>query len=254
MKLPWTPILCYHRVCPKEDFGVDSHSICVTPGQFQRQMALLKWLGFRTISLQDLVAFLKLQKNIPSRSVVLTFDDGYQDNYTYAYPILKKHRFTATVFLVTGHIGNKNSWDSGTVSLLNREQIEEMQSGGINFGSHSSSHLDMSQADAEAIRTDIGKSRTEIESIGARTDIPFCYPYSKLNDEVKKWVKEASYLCATAVDQGPYEQSLDLFEMRRIQVFPSTSLFGFWKKLQSWYPAWLRIQQKVKNQTHYTRR
>src|SRR3989338_5209539 len=110
----WVPILCYHRICPMEEVGKDSRSLCVTPKQFERQMFLLKALGYQPTTLQELSAHLKDQKNIKKRSIVLTFDDGYEDNYTYAFPLLKKYSFPATIFLVTDWIGKKNVWDSGT--------------------------------------------------------------------------------------------------------------------------------------------
>ncbi len=246
MKPRWVPILCYHRVCPESEFGSDSRSLCVTPEQFTQQMAFLKLLRYKPVSLQNLVASLRGQKNIPERSVAITFDDGYEDNYLHAFPVLKKFGFTAAIFLVTDFIGKTNAWDSGTRKLLSAEQIEEMQSAGIVFGSHCANHVDLSRANAETIRRELEASRVKIEAITERRDIAFCYPYARLNDECERLVKEAGYLCAVAMDSGPMDQAGDLFQLRRVQVFPSTSLFGFWKKIQPWYPRWLAFQQKVK--------
>ena len=246
MTRPWIPVLCYHRVCPLEECGPDSASLCVTPGQFARQMGLLKALGYHTLSAQDLCAVLQGRKNPPRKAVVLTFDDGYRDNHRNAYPILKKHGFTATVFLVTDRIGGKNTWDSGSQDLLSPQEIEEMHLGGIGFGSHTAGHINMTLAPADKIAEELERSRRRLKELTSRLDIPFCYPYARLTPEAKALVRDSGYLCAFSGDSGPDDQAQDLFEIMRIQVFPSTSLFGFWKKIQPWYPRWIRYQRKRK--------
>lgn len=247
MNPPWVPILCYHRVCPKTDPEYRFGSLSVTPERFSRQMSFLKWLGYRAISLQDLTACLAARKNLPKKCFVITFDDGYEDNYLHAFPILRKFSWPATIFLVTGHIGKTNAWDSGRTAMLKPEQIEEMQRGGIIFGSHTASHIDMSKESAGKIREELAASYRAVEAIGLRKDIPFCYPYTRYTEEAKSLVKQAGYLCAVAGDQGKLNQSEDLFDLWRVQIFPSTGLFGFWKKLQPWYPRWQRYQMEKKS-------
>ncbi|OGR84117.1 MAG: hypothetical protein A2636_00335 [Elusimicrobia bacterium RIFCSPHIGHO2_01_FULL_64_10] len=248
MKPDWVPILCYHRVCPESEFGPDPGSLCVTPGQFGRQLALLKALGYRTVTLADLAAYLKAQKNLPPRSVALTFDDGYADNCVHAFPLLKKHGFTATVFLVTDRIGGTNVWDSGKVPLLNEDQIVRMRDGGVHFGSHSAGHADLSRSDPGTIRRELSDSLEKVRGLCGRMDVPFCYPYGRPGPAAKAAARELGYLCALSTDTGSdTDQSGDLFEMRRVQVFPSTTLSGFWKKLQPWYPRWQKFQKKLKS-------
>jgi peptidoglycan/xylan/chitin deacetylase (PgdA/CDA1 family) len=231
-------------VCPADQRGADSPSLSVTPEQFENQLRLLKILGYRTLSVPDFRAVLQGRKNPPKKPVVLTFDDGYRDNYRYAYPILKKYGFTAEIFLVTER--DRNVWDSGTQELLSPGEIEEMHLGGIGFGSHTATHLDLSKAADASAREELKRSREAVSKLTSRTDISFCYPYSRLTPEAKQWVREAGYVCAFSGDSGPEDQASDLFEVMRIQVFPSTSLFGFWKKIQPWYPAWIGWQRKRK--------
>ena len=242
----WIPILCYHRVCPVRERGQDSPSLCVTPEQFSKQMLLLKVFGYQPITVQNLTAILEDRKLPPKKAVCITFDDGYKDNYLYAFPILKRFSYPATIFLVTHNIGLKNFWDSGSLSLLNFNEIEEMSFKGIQFGSHTASHLDLSQADEVLIKKELEISKKKIEEITSRLDISFCYPYSRLNPLAKELVKEAGFICGFAGDEGAMEQKQDLFQLMRIQIFPSTSLFGFWKKLQPWYPKWMRYQKELK--------
>ncbi len=245
MNPSWVPILCYHRVCPEAEFG-KFRSICVTPENFRSQMRLLKTLGYTSLSIQNFIANQRLQKNIPSKSVVITFDDGYADNFTRAFPILKEFGMTANIFLVTDLIGKVNAWDGEQVPLLNPDQIRSMRDGGMIFGSHTRNHIDMTKEVPEKVKAELEGSRRQVEEITLRKDTAFCYPYGRLNEETKRQVRDAGYSCGLATDSGPLEQSQDLFELRRVQVFPGTSLFGFWKKIQPWYPRWMEFQNKIK--------
>ena len=94
------PILFYHKIS-RPNPKAKVMDLYVTPYNFQRQMSYLKWRGYKTITLDELRGWLSSGKKLPARSIILTFDDGYEDNYTYAFPILKKIGFTATIFLIT---------------------------------------------------------------------------------------------------------------------------------------------------------
>ncbi len=240
------PILCYHRVCPPELRGTDSPSLCVSPEQFESQLAMLKSLGYSALSLQRAAAYWQGRRGIVSKPVIITFDDGYEDNYLYAFPLLKKASFTATLFLVTGALQKTNRWDCGTTLMLKEEQVEEMAASGICFGSHTVSHIDMSVALPIVMERELRQSKEKLEMLTLRTDIPFCYPYSRLNADAKTCVQDAGYFCALSGDGTLGQKELDLFELGRVQVFPSTSLFGFWKKIQPWYPKWMEMQKKWK--------
>ncbi len=246
MNPSWVPILCYHRVCPENEFG-KFRSLCVTPENFRSQMRLLKRLGYTSLSIQNFAANLRLQKNIPSKSVVITFDDGYRDNFTHAFPILKEFGVTANIFLVTDLIGKVNAWDQEQVPLLSADEIRLMRDGGVVFGSHTANHVDMTVVEPETVKNELKISQAALEEITRRKDIPFCYPYGRMHAEAKRWVRDAGYVCGVAVDSGPLDQGLDFFELRRVQVFPSTTLFGFWKKLQPWYPRFAAWQKKFKS-------
>ena len=245
MPSPHIPILCYHRICPVSERGADSPSLCVTPEQFQAQMRWLKRFNYKTLSPQTLVACRQGLKKIPPRSVVLTFDDGYADNFHYAFPILKKFDFTATIFLVTNRIGEKNTWDKSATPLLNEKQIEEMLLAGIDFGSHSATHIDMSVEKSEMVRQELESSMQVLQKLTSRLDISFCYPYARTSPETIRLVQETKYLCAFAGDRNYAPPDDNIFNCMRIQIFPSTSLFAFWKKLQPWFPRWAAFQKKL---------
>jgi peptidoglycan/xylan/chitin deacetylase (PgdA/CDA1 family) len=244
MNPTWVPILCYHRICPLSDFG-SVRALCVTPERFRSQMRLLRTLGYTALTVHDLVACFHLRKPIASKSVVITFDDGYEDNFTHAYPILQAFELTATIFLVTDLIGKVNAWDQEQVPLLKTEQIRQMSDGGITFGSHTSTHIDLSKGSAEQVRTELQASRKTLEEITSRSDTPFCYPYGRLTEDAKRMVRAEQYVCGVALDSGPWDQAQDLFELRRVPVFPGTSLFGFWRRVQPWYPRWAELRRKL---------
>ena len=237
------PVLCYHRVCPKSERGQDSPSLCVSPEQFESQMGLLKLLGYTTVSVQNAAAAMERRKNLPARSVAVTFDDGYEDNYTYAFPILKKMGFMATVFLITDFIGKTNAWDSGKVRLLNEGQIREMHRNGIVFGSHTVSHLDMSKASAEQMKDELMRSKQVVDGLTSRVDTVFCYPYTRLNAQAKLLSRERLFLRGFRRPAESAGQN-DILKSPRAG-FSSTSLFGFWKKTIS-YPAWMRMVKEFK--------
>ncbi|MDI6782285.1 MAG: polysaccharide deacetylase family protein [bacterium] len=248
MKKLWSneeiPILAYHRVVPDPCLK-SQHEIWVDVKNFRRQMKLLAFRGFNTISLDMLAAAFKGIAQLPKKPIILTFDDGYQDNYLYAFPILKKYNFTATIFLVSGHIGDTNQWDKipqeKPIKLLSAEEIKEMVEYGISFGAHTVSHPHLPQLTKEEASCEIVQSKKELEEIIGQKITSFCYPYGEFNQTVKRMVIEAGFECACACDT---EQTNDIYELRRRLIFPRTNLFGFWRKIQKWYSRYKRYKLK----------
>ena len=117
------PALMYHHVTPA------GSSINVTPGNFDRQMRFLKENGYQTLHTGEFLDVIKGQRQIPKKAVIITFDDGYKDNYTYAFPVLKKYNLPATVFVIINEIERHDR--------LSWQEIEDMRGSGIiTFGSH----------------------------------------------------------------------------------------------------------------------
>lgn len=246
MKEHWSnkiPILVYHRIVPMP-LSKSEHGIWVKVENFERQMKLLASRGYSTISLDALLSSFDKKSQLPEKSIILTFDDGYQDNYLYAFPILKKYNFTATIFLVSGCIGGTNEWDrtsqKGSIRLLFPDEIKEMAEYGISFGAHTVTHPHLPPLNEKEAFQEIAKSKEEIEKILSQEVISFCYPYGEYNDNIKRMTKDAGYKCACACDA---KQADDLYELRRTQVFPKTDLLGFWKKIQRWYPVYTQLKK-----------
>lgn len=246
-------ILAYHRVVAVKP-SASRHGIWVEAKNFSRQMKLLRLMGFKTISM-DMLVDKRTECNtmshdtsidkLPDKPIIITFDDGYQDNYLYAFPILKQYGFTATIFLVSEQIGGINQWDmlpgEEAIRLLSINEIKEMAEYGIAFGAHTVTHPHLTQLSKENAWQEIVQSKKDIEEILQKEITTFCYPYGEFSQGVKEMVKDAGFRCACA---GDTEE--DLFALARVQVFPKTNLFGFWKKIQGWYSGYRKLKNASK--------
>lgn len=245
------PILMYHRVIEdSKDGGV--HGTYVTTKQFDEQMKILKDKGYQAVTFADLTHNnFKGRFNKDKKLVMITFDDGYVDNYTNAFPILKKYDFKAIIYLVS-HL-NYNKWDVDNIQnpekefyMMNRGQIKEMQEWGIEFGGHTKTHVKLSRVDPEVAKSEIIESTEILEELLGERMLSFAYPYGDMNDKVKKMVEEAGYKFGVATDSGTVCFSDDLFRIRRIGIFPNITPFGFKRKIAGNY-NFKKIKRENKN-------
>ena len=219
------PILMYHR------FGYESGSLFVTPENFKRQMNYLKNKDYNVISLHELVRGIKSKEKFSRNTVVITVDDGFKDNFTYAYPVFKKHSFPAEIFIVAGNIGKKKEY-------LNWDEINTMLEDGISFGGHTKNHAYLPSVKSEKVLwNEIAGCKRLIErNISGEVDF-FCYPIGGFNDEVKKIVKKAGYNGACTTNRGFAELNKDVYELKRIKIKNSdmNKPFSFRAKLSGYY-------------------
>ncbi|MBN2120517.1 MAG: polysaccharide deacetylase family protein [Candidatus Omnitrophica bacterium] len=196
-------ILFYHHVGLPGD---DDPNLYVSPAAFERQMRHLK-RDSKVISFDELMSFLKDKAYPEQDCVVITFDDGWKDNYEVAYPILKKYGFPATIFVATGLVGKKN--------MLTWEQILEMSNDGISFGAHSVTHPHLTKIDLKAAREEILNSKKELEEQIGKKVSWFAYPFGEFNSEIIKILKELDFECACSVINGSATRIEDLFILKR---------------------------------------
>lgn len=219
------PILTYHR------FGYDKSTLFVKPDNFTRQMEYLKEKGYHVISLDELVEGIKKEKKFNHRSVVITIDDGYEDNFIYAYPVLKKYGFPATMFIIANFIGSK-------VGYMDWEEVKTISRDNISFGAHTKNEMYLpSLKKRELLWEEIAGSKKIIQNkIGKPVDY-FCYPTGGFTEEIKLIVKEAGYKGACTTNRGFVELNKDLYELKRIKVTNSDTVkpFHFWAKLSGYY-------------------
>lgn len=246
---PSIPVLMYHRVVPTVPERT-RHGIWVTADAFRRQMQSLRRRGITPVTFYDIEEFRLGNGTLPSKPIIITFDDGYEDNYTIAFPILKEMGFKAVIYMVMGSVPRTNNWDADEpqVPLMTHDMIRELADDGIEFGSHTMTHAHLTALAPGLLKHELAESRRLLESIVGREVISFAYPYAECSDLVKKAVAAAGYQYAVVGDRGPIVFHDDLMAIRRTQIFPSTTDGGFWRKTQSWYSRYKCW--KTKNPVH----
>ena len=224
-------VLMYHMV--SEHLEKDKskfNRLRVKPEEFEKQLKWLKDNNWTSFTLSELASL----KEIPLKSVVITFDDGYEDNFINAFPILKKCNFKATIYLVPNQ--SINHWEEKNTSvlsnLLNNEQILQMQNTGlIEFGSHTLSHVNLSTINDEQLLIELKKSKEEIEKITRKECEAFAYPYGKFDDKIIQAVEEIGYKNATVVKRGLFEKNDNPFIIKRIGILGTESFVDFLLKV-----------------------
>lgn len=206
------PILMYHHIRDYDNLQDKiGTALSVSPAELDSQLKILKDKGYQTISLSD---FARHRRNRAfwkdkSKPIILTFDDGYLDNYENGFPILKKYGFIGTFFIIAEYNGANPGY-------MTKEQIKEMKEAGMEFGSHTLNHPDLRYLSPEELKRQVETSQQEMKV--------FCYPAGKYNDEVKKAIQSAGYVAAVTTHNGIADQNSDLLELPRIRITNETNL------------------------------
>lgn len=211
------PILTYHSL------DTTGSVISTAPIVFRQQMQWFYQHGFVTISLVQAARLLTLKQPFPERTCVLTFDDGYDNVYQEAFPVLQQYGFTATVFLVTAYCGKTNDWPGhrspiGDRALLSWPQISEMAGHGITFGSHTATHPDLVRISRDQAAHELRESKQTIEDRLGRKVETFAYPYGHYNRATVDLVRtHFSVACSTTL--GKAADSDDPTLLPRIDMY-----------------------------------
>jgi peptidoglycan/xylan/chitin deacetylase (PgdA/CDA1 family) len=179
------PVLLYHRIA-RTTRAEDPGRFAVSPAAFASQMAGLARAGFRVRPLAE------IDRWSGGREAFLSFDDGYLDNYTEAFPILSRHGFSATIFVVTAHVGATSAWN-GAVPLLSWSHMDEMARHGFSFQSHTRTHAVLTRCDDARAREELAGSRRELEDRLGRPVDEIAYPHGHYDDRVLRLAAEAGY-------------------------------------------------------------
>lgn len=231
------PILTYHQIEEAPPKGAAFRSLCVSPKSFARQMAFLKIWGFRGLSMSELMPFLRGEKT--GKVVGITFDDGYLNNLTNALPILKRHGFSSTCYVVSQLLGKTNVWDQdlGIVqsSLMDASQLRQWLNGGQEVGAHTRHHARLTQIDHGRCHDEIAQCKTELEGMMNAPVDHFCYPYGDFSTEHVELVKSAGFFSATTTKRSRCHAGEDMLQLPRVPVVRSTTLLQFAMKLATRY-------------------
>ena len=254
----------YHSIPEKLCGGPSSYyDLRITVDAFHRQMKYLNDNGFNVISLDEYLQARMTDSELPSRPVVITFDDGYRDNYTNAYPVLKEFGFKATIFLAVDYIDTGSSADflsdrvgiTRDIQFLSWPQIKEMSENGITFGSHTMSHKRLDLLARENFAYEISKSKDIIEEKTGKEVSSFCFPYAfpggRKREEFCRLAREnlagAGYKLGVTTTIGRNTPAQDIFFLRRIPVHVNDSLRRFAAKLAGGYDWVRRFQSFAKS-------
>lgn len=222
-------ILAYH--CISNNYKDD---YTVTPSLFYSQMAWLQRAGYRAVSVEE-----GLEQFDNKKLICLTFDDGYEDNYINALPVLKEFDFTGTLYLVPDYIGLSNVWDQPKLAakkLADNSQLLEMENYGIRFGSHTQRHCDLRTMSIDQIENDLRESRKKLESFLTREVESFSYPWGAWRPAHLALLKKSGYKCAVnGSTYGRNKLPRDIFKLHRIEISQSDGLHTFMRKIQGFY-------------------
>jgi peptidoglycan/xylan/chitin deacetylase (PgdA/CDA1 family) len=226
------PILMYHWF---REEGRDSVSrspqLEITPRLFEQQMDWLQRRGYRSVSLERALAR-DTRAELPPRPVVISFDDGTRDFWQHARPILARHGFRATLFVVTGRVGGASDWDRALGEparpLLDWAQIGELQQEGHEIGSHTASHRPLTELTDEQVREELARSRETLrEKLGAAPSL-LAYPRGFYASRHKRLARESGYRGACSVILGWRDlRRSDDYELKRMTIKGTESMLRF---------------------------
>ena len=230
------PILMYHDIHTGSESG---YAYGISIEQFHSQLVCLHEDGFNTVSFNQLFRHLKNEAPLPSRPVILTFDDGYTSFLDHAVPLMAEFKFRGTVFLVAAQLGGYNSWDSphagSRLKLMDGSQVREVLAAGCEIGSHSMRHLDHAALTAEEICREVADSRKFLEDEFDCMIEAYSYPYGRHDSRCTAAVEAAGYSGAVSIFSNSPDVTEDVFRMRRIFPHRGDGTWRFRFKVSTFY-------------------
>jgi peptidoglycan/xylan/chitin deacetylase (PgdA/CDA1 family) len=275
LKPRWAvPILMYHSISDEPEPGVAPYyRLNTSPTVFREHLQFLADRGYRSLSLDELSKLL-LEANQGNSClspgclvadqplVVLTFDDGFRNFFTEAFPALQEHGFTATVFLATSFIGDSRRHfaprstlpppRSTSTECLTWSEVRELRRAGIEFGSHSVNHPKLVELGGAEIKSEISDSKSEIEQQLGAPITAFCFPYAfpqadhAFARELSELLGETGYTCCTTTELGRVQPGDDCYRLKRLPANSLDDLPLFAAKLEGSYDWLARPQAMVK--------
>jgi len=222
------PIIMYHSIDKNDAIS----RLSVSPESFKRQMYFLKRHNYNVIRLEDMPEL--VQKNhFPPKTISITFDDGYENNYTHAYPVLKELGLPATIFIVPMLVGREGylTWD---------QIIEMSESGIISIGSHSMTHAYLPGLPEQRLRIEIDDSKRSIESHIKRPVYAFSYPTGGFDEHVRERVRQAGYKIAVGTNPGRTYPKHDIYAMKRLRISKTSDNMAVFFIETSGFYTWIK--------------
>lgn len=213
------PVLTYHSVG-----NTNGNELVISPELLDKEMQWLKDNGYTTLTLAEAYSFFSENKPVPKKSVVLTFDDGYVDNYTLMYPILKKYGFKATIFVITNTVDNSSGY-------LTSAQLKELESNGISIESHTVYHSKLETLSNQNQLEEMKNSKLFLEGLLNKKVDYIAYPFGSYNDVTLQAAKEAGYTMAFSMDRGWSKTNNGIYKLHRVYISAFYDMNTFVKRV-----------------------
>ena len=227
-------ILCYHSITAQElPIDDDPHKLHIPGSHFVKQLEYLQSFH-NVISLDEFLSAVREHRELPDHSVVLTFEDGVRNFLTVAAPHLQRLGMPATNFIITGHTSlavrpNANhKWQpSDDRTFLSWPDVEELAQAGIQFGSHTCSHANLTELSAAEAERELTDSHQSLSARIQQSQFPLSYPFGQITDEIRQMAEDAGYSCGMTTLAGANNGKTDLFALRRTVIAADDDLPTF---------------------------
>ena len=220
-------VLNYHKI---DNMNI---SLSVLPQDFDQQMAYLKQQGYNSIDTDELYDYMANGTPLPANPILITFDDGYEDNYQNAYPILQKYGLKGTIFVITDFVGKPNylTWD----------QIKEMKAHGMNFQSHTVDHKSMTTLSEDQLRHELVDSKKKLDEELNQDTKFLAYPTGTYNLYIAKLVKDAGYKGAFTIKYGNVDKASNIYGLERVPIFHTENTYRSFYERMHYIPVFERL-------------
>jgi peptidoglycan/xylan/chitin deacetylase (PgdA/CDA1 family)/glycosyltransferase involved in cell wall biosynthesis len=245
------PVLMYHKI-PDAPLAT-RHQIFVTKENFKKHLAYFKVHGFTPITFLDYQDFASGRRPLagfPRRPIILTFDDGYTDNYTNLLPLMRQYGYRGVLYLLGDFDIRYNQWDADfdptepRADIMDRTQKQAFVAAGWEIGAHTMHHAKLPDLPAAEALAEMRQSKAALEEALNTEVISFAYPYGALNEQVKTLAQQAGFTYAVATDTGGLHLEDDRMQIFRINMFPHETPGSLFKKTAPWYRKYYRWKRK----------
>jgi len=219
MAAPKIPIIMYHHIRqPQPSDTPILRDLSCAPETFVQHLEAFQKAGYQIITFEDIA-----RGDIPAKPLIITIDDGYKDAYL-AYQFLQQRRLKAVFFVTTKYLGSPKH--------LSTAQLQEMSRNGMEIGSHSISHPDLTSLSPERRQKEIKESKQFLENLLGKKIISFCYPAGRENADVRRLVQDSGYLYARTTQPGLGNINTEPYALRTIRVHDTTSAEGLLRRIK----------------------
>ena len=243
----YIPVLMYHKI-PNAPLAT-KHQIYVTRENFEKHLAYFNRRKLTPITFADYLQYASGELPLaafPARPIILTFDDGYTDNYTNLLPLMQRYGYRGVLYLLGDFEVRYNQWDLAAdpaeprADIMSAPQKRAFVAAGWEIGAHTQSHPRLSALPLPEAAAEIRRSKAALETTLQTEIVTFAYPYGDLNEAVKNAVREAGFALGVATDTGGLTIEDDRMQVFRVNMFPNESASSLFKKTSPWYRKYYR--------------